>query len=116
MPDATSKPANANDPATRGQQILQQVWGAQIDSQTTQQLTGLIAVRQARVNLVQRQATAFRRSGLYNPGWQGVLSRPCASEPRPLGSSPGRSGARQPASGTQLKNERTYGFKIRSCF
>ena len=53
-----SKASETND---AGNQLLQTAWASQVDAQTTQQFTGLAAVRQARVNQLQREAALLIR-------------------------------------------------------
>jgi hypothetical protein len=58
----TSSNQNAIAPPsgnTTALQLLQQGWVANIDAQTEQQLKGLGQIRQARINQLQRQATAL---------------------------------------------------------
>lgn len=54
---------------TTANQILQNAWTTQIDSQTAQQLTGLVQVRQARANQLQRETVSLTKAyGAADPG------------------------------------------------
>jgi hypothetical protein len=67
--DQTQTNGTGTDNASTANQILQDGWTTQIDSQTAQQFTGLNQVRQARANQLQREAIALTKEyGANDPG------------------------------------------------
>jgi|CZKX01.1.fsa_nt_gi hypothetical protein len=64
--------APQSDTATTANQLLQDGWSSQIDSQTAQQFTGLAQVRQARSKQLQREAATLLKT--YGPKDPGVLA------------------------------------------
>jgi hypothetical protein len=57
------------DPVEAGKSLLQNGWASTVDTQTSQQLTGIGLVRQARVNQQQREVAALAaQNGATDPG------------------------------------------------